>query len=59
MAITHDGRPKASSDALAWRVNESFLPTRVENGLPRIDYQVPSGFANANALNRILATTRR
>lgn len=38
-AIGH-GLSKTDADALGWQVNEQFLVTQMENGIPRIDYVV-------------------
>ena len=46
------GLGKDDADALTWRVNESFLRTQLERGVPRFDYQVPQGFANVDEVAR-------
>jgi hypothetical protein len=41
------GFSRADSDALGWQVNESFLRSQMETGVPRIDYVVdPSAFSS-------------
>jgi uncharacterized protein YukE len=42
-----EGFSRADSNALGWEVNESFLRTQMENGVPRIDYVVdPSAYSS-------------
>ncbi|MDM2643337.1 hypothetical protein PP633_01660 [Mycobacteroides abscessus] len=33
-----NGLSRSDADALGWQVNEQFLKTQMENGIPRIDY---------------------
>jgi uncharacterized protein YukE len=42
-----EGFSREDSNALGWEVNESFLRTQMENGVPRIDYVVdPSAYSS-------------
>ena len=44
-ATMGQGFSRADSDALGWQVNESFLRSQMESGVPRIDYVVdPSAY---------------
>jgi hypothetical protein len=41
------GFSTADGNALGWQVNENFLRTQMENGVPRIDYVVdPNAFSS-------------
>jgi len=42
-ALTSDLTPPASEN-LAWQVNEQFLRSQMEAGVPRIDYELPGRF---------------
>jgi uncharacterized protein YukE len=46
-ATMGQGFSRADSNALGWQVNESFLRSQMESGVPRIDYVVdPSAFSS-------------
>lgn len=43
----HDpGSQRAQSGSLAWQVNEKFLRSQMESGVPRIDYELLGKFAS-------------
>ncbi|WP_156738568.1 WXG100 family type VII secretion target [Mycobacterium sp. E2699] len=40
------GLSKPDANGLAWQVNENFLRSQMENGVPRIEYHLPQQFSS-------------
>jgi uncharacterized protein YukE len=45
-----DGLSKPVGNDLAWEVNQQFLRGQMENGVSRIEYQLPPGFSSVEEL---------
>lgn len=41
---------KPQAQALTWQVNEQFLRTQMESGVPRIEYHLPQQFSSVEEL---------
>lgn len=48
-----NGLSEADAKALGWQINEQFLRTQMENGVRRIDYILPEGFASVEEVARV------
>lgn len=44
------GLPRPEAQALTWQVNERFLRTQMESGVPRIEYHLPPQFSSVEEL---------
>lgn len=49
-AALTQGLPKPEAQALTWQVNERFLRTQMESGVPSIEYHLPPQFGSVEEL---------
>ncbi|WP_165796325.1 hypothetical protein [Mycobacterium ahvazicum] len=47
------GLSESQEQGLAWQVNERFLRTQMENGVPRIEFRLPEGFDSVEQLANV------
>lgn len=47
------GLSDTQEQSLVWQVNEGFLRTQMENGVPRIEYALPEGFDSVEQLANV------
>jgi uncharacterized protein YukE len=48
-----EGLSEAEQQRVVWPVNEQFLRTQMENGIPRIEFRLPEGFDSVEQLANV------